>query len=162
MRRWATAILLGVALALSACGYRFAANGKLPPGQSAVAIPMFVNRTAEANVEAYLTAAFRENYARRGLLGGDSSPSRLEGTVTAVTISPILAAPGRDPTFRIHIRVHLQGAKASGEVVQAWVDESEEFPSGGDVVLTGANRETALRRLVETVARSDSALLLVR
>jgi hypothetical protein len=149
-----------VAVLLGGCGYRVtAANARLPRGITALRIPLFSNRTAEPDLEATLTQAFREHYARAGVLAPEATTARLEGTILAVSNPPILASPGRGPTYRLSLVVQVKLIKDEAVVDQLVVNQGEDFPSGADVLLTEANRGAALRRLAETVAREAAERL---
>lgn len=149
--------LLLVWLALGGCGYRFATpGGALPGGARSVHVPVFENRSQEPSVEAFVTEAVRERYARAGLLGGAASETTLTGVVLGVTASPTVAYGGAQaptPTYQVTATVQVTLARGGVVLGQSVVSSMEEFPSGADVLLTEANRGAALRRLAEALAR---------
>jgi hypothetical protein len=136
-----------------------APNARLPAGVRAVRIPLFQNRTAEPNFEAVLTEAFREHYARAGLLGDDRAQVRLEGTILSVSAPPTVTNTGRGPTYRLSVTAVAKLAKGEQVLGQAVVTQSEDFPSGADLLLTESNRASALRRLAELLARDAAERL---
>jgi Lipopolysaccharide-assembly len=155
MRRLALLSLVALLPLLGlGCGYRFGApSATLPSGVKEVAIPVLLNRTAEPQVEGLVTEALREYAARSGLLGTQASEAVLEGAVASVSTAPILSGPNRLPTYRLGMTVQLtlkRGERSLGQVV---VTQTEDFPSGADVLLTESSRGSALRRLAELVAR---------
>lgn len=153
------ALLLGC-VALAACGYRFAVPGAaLPKGVGSVHVPVFENRTPEPNVEALVTEAVRERYARAGVLGESGSEATLVGVVLAVSGSPI---PTFASVYNVSATVQVT-LKRGGEVLgQATVSQAEDFSSGADPVVTEASRSAALRRLADTLAREAVDALAVR
>jgi hypothetical protein len=152
--RWA-----GVAavLTLAACGYRFTApGGPLPQGLKAAQVPMMNNLTPEPSAETFFTQALREQLHRAGTLGADSADARIEGTLLAVSSAPMVNSPtGRGPTYRLNAIVDLKLFRSGAMLAQATVTGDEDVPSavGGDVLLTEANRQAALRRLADTMMR---------
>ena len=147
-------------LVLASCGYRFTApNSALPGGVHSVRVELLQNRTAEPNVEALLTQALREQLHRSGLLGGDAAEATLSGAVVAVSHGPLLASPGRLPTYRLTLTLQLSLMKGGQGVAQVSLSETEDYPSGPDALLSEANRGAALHRLAEVVARSATERL---
>ncbi len=149
-------LALAVALALSGCGYRVTApNAALPAGLRAVQVPLFVNRTAEANAELTFTAALREQLERAGRLGGPEADGRLEGTLLSLSGGPFLTAPTlpRQPAYRLTAVVALSLKKGDQVVSAVTVSGAEEFVSGADVLLTESNREASIARLAATLMR---------
>jgi hypothetical protein len=151
---------LVIACVVSSCGYRVTApNARLPGGIVAVQIPLFQNRTAEPNFEAVLTEAFREHYARAGLLGDGNTEAHLEGTILSVSGPPTVTNTGRGPTYRLYVTALVKLTRGPQVLKQAMVTQSEDFPSGADLLLTEANRGSALRRMAELVARDAAEQL---
>lgn len=145
-----------IAVVLAGCGYRFTApNSELPGGLRSVSVPLFVNRTAEPGAELTFTSAAKEVLSRAGRLGGSASDGELEGTITTITGGPMLGSPelGRQPVFRLSVGLNLVLKKQGQVLSQTSFVTSEEFPSGADVLLTEANRATALKRIADTALR---------
>lgn len=148
--------LAAALLVTGGCGYRVTApNAALAGGLKAVAVPLFQNRTAEANAELTFTQAMREQLERAGRLGSGDAEGRLEGTLVAVTGGPYLGAPTlpRQPAYRLSAVVELALKKGEQVVATVTVTGNEEFVSGADVLLTEANRAAALTRLADTLMR---------
>lgn len=154
MRR---AFALAAALVVTGgCGYRVTApNAALAGGLKAVAVPLFVNRTAEANAELTFTQAMREQLERAGRLGSGDAAGRLEGTLLAITGGPYLGAPTlpRQPAYRLSAVVELSLKKGEQVVSAVTVSGAEEFVSGADVLSTESNRVAALSRLADALMR---------
>ncbi|MBL8912543.1 MAG: hypothetical protein JNM17_17755 [Archangium sp.] len=151
-----TLTVSAIALASSACGYRFVApNSELPAGIKSVRVPVFMNRTAEPAAELFFTDAAKEQLQRAGRLGGDASDATLAGTLVSVGSGPIQGSPElpRQPAFRMTVVLALELKKGGATVSSTTVVTSEEFPSGADVLLTEANRAQALKRIAESAVR---------
>lgn len=149
--RWSALVLV-----LCACGYRFTApNSSLPAGLTSVNVPVFDNRTAEASAEVFFTQAARDQLQRAGRLGGETSEGTLRGSILTVTGGPFMTAPTlpRQPGMRLSVSVSFKLEKQGQVIGSVVVSNSEEFPSGADVLLTESNREAALRRLADSVVR---------
>jgi hypothetical protein len=146
-------------LLLAGCGYRFVVPNA-PAGLTSVAVPVFQNHTTEPQVDALCTQSLREHYQRAGVLGGDASEGRVEGTIVSVSSVPFLAAPERGlPTYRMSASVQLTMKKGADVLRSVTVSGTEEYPSGADVLLTEANRATALRRLCDSLMRDGAERL---
>ncbi len=147
------ALGLAALLAASSCGYRFGApNARLPGGVASVRIPLAQNRTAEPGLEALITEALREGYARAGRLDEHSDAS-LDVVVVGVSGVPFLTGDSPRPTYKLTVAVQVTLTRAGARVTQITSSQQEEFPTGGDTLLTESNRGAALRRVAELVAR---------
>jgi hypothetical protein len=135
------------------CGYRFTAPGaNLPAGAGPIRVPVFENQATEPNFEVLVTQAIRERYARAGLLGGDGAETTLEGSVLSVSSGPVFGGVAF-PTYQVAASVRVTLRRGDQVLGQAIVSTTEDFTSGGDVLLTEANRGAALRRLADVVSR---------
>ncbi len=151
MRR--ATLIVGVLFA-TACGYRFVRpGGDLPTGRSPIYVPVVTNATAEPGAESWVTQALRDEVNRAGLLGDASSEVTLVGTLVSVSGEPMIASPGKLSSYRasasLALELRSKGVAVSGTQLSA----SEEYPPGGDLLLTEANRSAALRRLAQVLAR---------
>ena len=147
-------------LLAAACGYRFTApSSALPEGIQKVRVPVFVNATSEPGVEALFTQALRDQLLRAGRLGGDAEPATVEGRVLAVSSAPVVASPGRLPSYRLSALVNLKLSQGARAVTEVTVSGTEDFPSGADVLWSEANRGAALRRLADSLMRDGAERL---
>jgi len=150
--------VLALLLATCACGYRFTAGGAaLPEGIQEVCAPIYVNRTPEAGLELVFTEALRAHLIRAGTLGRDCS-ARITGELLQVWGGPtVLTNRGVLASYRISARVHLRlfkGEKLLAEAdITAWEDYLPSAETSQDVLRVEANRQAALRRLSEELAR---------
>ena len=146
--------LLLVTWALAAgCGYRLVVpGGSLPLGVKSVRVPVFENRSSEPNVEALVTEAVRERYARAGRLAGEAA----EATVNGVVLDwrgGVAFGSVRAPTYQVSATVRVTLKKGDQVLREVTVSQFETFTSGADVLLTESNRGAATRRLTELLAR---------
>lgn len=154
MRR---ALLIAAMVSLG-CGYRFTAGGApLPGGVKSVCAPVYLNRTAEAGLELAFTDALRRHLVRVGKLD-----SACEGKITGELVN-VWAGPtvftnyGALASYRIYAHVILrlhQGEKLLGEAnVVGWEDYLPALETRQDVLAVESNRQAALRRLSDSLAR---------
>jgi hypothetical protein len=143
--------------ASSGCGYRFTAGGApLPEGIRSACAPVYRNRTAEPGLEALFSESMREWLARSGVSAGGCEAT-LEGEIVSLAGAQTLLTPeGTLASYRVSAVVRLKLVKGGRVVAQAEVGGSEDYlparPSG-DVLVTEANRQAALRRLSDALAR---------
>ena len=151
MRR--ATLIVGVVLAAS-CGYRFVRpGGDLPTGRAAIYVPVVTNDTAEPGAESWVTQALRDEVSRAGVLGNAESEVTLAGTLSSISGEPMIASPGKLSSYRASASLALELRAKGVAVSAAQISASEEYPPGGDLLLTEANRSAALRRLVQVLAR---------
>lgn len=144
---------LAALLVVSACGYRFTApGGQLPGGVRFAEAAILENRTAEPGAEVIFTEALRNQLARAAVLS-NAPQARIEGSIDQVSGAPLLAPPGRLPTYRLSASATLRLLKNGEELARAGISGDEEYLSGADVLLTEANRQAALKRLAQNLMR---------
>lgn len=150
-------VLVLSALSALACGYRFSAGGApLPEGIRAVCAPVFANGTAEPGLEVAFTQSMRERLIRSGVHGGAGCEAKVVGEIRSVSAAPtILTRSGQLASYRVVAVVHFKLVKGERVVSEAEVASHEDYlpAPGGEVLQSEANRQAALRRLGETIAR---------
>ncbi|MDQ3265470.1 MAG: LPS assembly lipoprotein LptE [Myxococcota bacterium] len=150
--------VLLLSLLACSCGYRFTAGGAdLPEGVRKVCAPLYVNRTAEAGLELVFTESLRAHLIRAGTLGSDCQ-AQLNGEVVAVWGGPtVITNRGVLASYRIFARVQLRLTKADKLLAQTevtgWEDYLPSAETQQDVLRVEANRQAALRRLSDALAR---------
>ncbi|MBL9039377.1 MAG: LptE family protein [Archangium sp.] len=148
------------ALLLTGCGYRFIAPAStLPAGLKSVHVPVFVNATPEAGVEALCTQSLRDVYLRNGLLGGEGADGRIEGTVVSVSSVPLTVSPRRLPNYRLAMVVTLKLMRGTTPIHAVTVTGGEEFPGGADMLWSETWRGAAMRRVIDNLMREASERL---
>lgn len=150
--------LVCAALLLSGCGYRFTAGGApFPGGVRRVCAPLFVNRTAEPGLEVQFTEALRGQLIRAGRLGDDCG-ARITGEILNVWGGPtVFTKAGTLASYRVFATVQVRLFQGDKLLAESPVTASEDYlPStetNQDILQVEANRQAALRRLSETIAR---------
>lgn len=153
-------LLLG--LLVLGCGYHFTAGGPgFAGGAHPVFVPMVVNRTSEAGLEVVFTDALREQLGRQGLLGGDTSPVRLEGEIMAVSAAPAVLSsstaqrPLQAVSYRVHVVLRVRLYRGTELLTLTDVAGDEDYLQGQrpDILSVESNRVAALKRLAAVLAQ---------
>ncbi len=146
-----TAALGAALLALAGCGYSVAAGaGRMPAGAERVRVEPFENRTTDAEAGALVTAALRDELARRGTLASGEAPAVLEGAVERSAAAPSSPAAA---TLRLTLVV-AASLRAGGRVLaEARVQREEDYLGATDALETEGRRRVALRRAAREAAR---------
>ncbi|WP_242345561.1 LPS assembly lipoprotein LptE [Anaeromyxobacter terrae] len=149
---------LAAALALSACGYGLENRYVAKSGAERVHVRPFENLSTEASLGAELTAALRDELARRGAAAGPGAPAEIIGEVRASAPGPSSPTPygaSYPPTWRIGVvvkaRLVVDGATVSERTVRREADYLAGV--GGDALETEGRRALALRRVADDAAR---------
>lgn len=158
-RRRFSAAALAVALVASAmglgCGYRFAVGESgIPASVGAVYVPVFANRSTDAEAGAIFSGALAETLGRRGRLAGAGAPARIDGEVISIVSEPAATGPdGRGVgVYRLRARVRL-GLLDQGQVVcTREFAAGEDYLPAVDLLSLEASRRQAVRRLAERMA----------
>ena len=147
-------------LSLAGCGYAFSgAVVNLPPGVETIAIPVFINHTAEPGIETDFTNDLTFEFNRSRLLKVVNPPADLiiTGVIEQVVVEPVAYSSA---VIAVERRVVLRiGAKltenATGAVL--WQDlnitDNEVFAVAGDPLSTERNRRAAIQRIAVRVAQ---------
>lgn len=145
--------LWALAAVLAGCGYRFAVGGSgLPAGTGQIHVPVFENRSGEAEAGALFARALGDSLAARGRLGSLSAPSRIEGVVLSVGAKPILPHAEKPDALGPSLYAAEAAVRLTliteGEVVcsrEFYLTDS--YVPAADLLGLDANRGEALRRL---------------
>jgi outer membrane lipopolysaccharide assembly protein LptE/RlpB len=143
-------------LVLAGCGYHFVGAGLLPDGVRSVRAPIFRNHTSEPSLELAFTEAFRGELERRGELGAAAADGELQGEILAVGGTPTLLTSDHVlASYRLTATVRLRLVRNGKVLSAADVSGFEDYlpAQAGDVLLSEANRQAALKRLADTLAR---------
>lgn len=148
--RQAAALL---ALTAAGCGYSVGAGAsasRLPTGSEKIFVAPLDNRSADAEAGALVAAALREELARRGVAGGEGSPSRIEGVVVRVSSAPLTPQGG---TWRLGFEVQARLVKDGREVARVDVRREVDYLGEVDAIATEGRRRLAVRKAAEEAAR---------
>jgi len=152
------------AVAVAACGYGFSQRYVARGGAESVHVRTFENRSTEPELGAALTAALRDELARRGADAGEGAPAAIEGDVRATEPVPTSAATaaGRSTagaaqvgggTWRIGIDVRARLVAGGAVVAEHAARLEADYGGGDDPLETEGRRAIALRRLAADAAR---------
>ncbi len=134
------------AIAGAACGYRVTTAYHLRGAERASVRP-FDNLSGDPELGAAVTAALREELARRGAAGEGAA---IEGDVHAGDAAP--SSPDA-ATYRVAVDVRARLRVGADVVAEKAVRRELDYVAGGDALETEARRALALRRLAAEAAR---------
>lgn len=151
-----------ILLCLSSCGYTLVTEKGIIGGEVvAVDLPVFKNRTYEAQVPFFFTDAFSRELAGSGLfdINRKDADSTLQGTVVALRSTPsALSGQGLAVQKSIEITIELVLSKKTGAQVKRWTLTDSEAYAVDTINLEEFNRKEALRRIAARMARRFSSL----
>ncbi len=147
-------IVLGLAaaaaLAAAGCGYRTAPASRARGGVQKVHVRAFENDSTDPELGAVLTAALRDELARRGAAAGADAPAQLDGSVRVPSGTPSsYFSAAAAVTVEIHARLSVDGKL----VHELTIQRSEPHQGGADALEAEGRRATALRKLARDAAR---------
>ena len=154
-----TIIIILITMLCSACGYRFAEQGRFPGDTERLFVKVLENKTQETGVESIVTNALLSELTLRktGELasGYDDADVVLSGIVDLVTITTIsVSKPGVADERRVTVSVDLKLTKKDGRVVWAagGLSDFEAYLVDKDTERTDANRRNAIKVLSKRIA----------
>ena len=158
---------MAVAVVLAACGYSL--RGNLPDRIKTVAVPVFVNRTAEPAVENFLTQAVVQAFSTNGRLRvvkPGEADAILEGEVVGYQIQAVAFDPRANiQQYRLLVTMNLKMRDVRRNTLlfeQARFQEKSDFRVVGAVSQTIAREETALQAAAVDIARAIVSLAIDR
>ena len=168
MRRGIGVLLLAATVfALGGCGYSF--QGTLPQHIRTIAVPIFVNRTSEPNVDSILTRAIVQALATNGRLRvvrRADADAILEGEVVGYSVGGIAFDQTLNvQQYRLYVVLNLTMRDLRKNTVlfqQNGVAEQADFRVAGPVSATIAQEEFALSQAAAEIARSIVSLAVDR
>ncbi len=149
--RLALAPLLGLAalgLALSGCGYALSAGLRLQGGAAQAEVRPFENRSSDPAAGIEVTAALRQELARRGAEGPGAV---IEGEVRTEGAAATL--PG-GATARVVVVAQARLTAGGRVLAERTVRREADHLAGADALEGEARRAQALHRLAGEVARA--------
>jgi hypothetical protein len=139
-----------VLLLLGGCGYRAVTPYRAVGGVERIHVRAFENDSADPELGAAVTAALREELARRGASADADTPAQLEGTVRVVAGAPS-SFTGSTSVLKVELRGRLS---VGGRPVQELtVQRQDSQLAGADPLEAEGRRAVALRRLARDAAR---------
>lgn len=163
-----TALVVILALAISACGYGFRhQRSNLPPEIKTIAIPMFENKTNELRLEGLVTEQVRFQFSNSQILKlvpVAEADVILKGTVNSVSTDDVaLTSQSRSEFRRISISISARLVRSdTGEVLyQGGASQWRSYTiNAGENLASEAARRDALRLVARDAAQiiHDGAL----
>jgi hypothetical protein len=161
MRGWKAFITIVFILFIQSCGYNFVGMGSaLPPDIKKVAIPIFLNQTAETKIENIMTELLIREFNRSRRLQvvlEKDADAIIFGTVKAITISPISYSPARiviENRLTLYLDVVMK-RKGSEEIL--WRDSNlsgyYDYPVVSDLTISEKNKEEAILKAAEVLSQ---------
>jgi hypothetical protein len=150
-RRARGALVLAVVLG-AGCGYAFTQRYTARGGATRVHVRTFENLSSDPELGATVTAALRQELARRGADGGEGAPAHIEGVIAAG--EPVPASEGAR-TWRVAVEIRARLIEGSQAAVESTIRRDGEYLAGAenDPLETEARRALALRRVASDAAR---------
>jgi len=151
-------IILGIALVLSGCGYRFVGGGSFPGGIKTVFVKILENKTAEVGVESTFTNDLIYEITRTGdvrLVSQDRADGVLSGVITQINIGTVSRRDQKEAAERrLTVFVDLQLTDRSGKIVWSAnsVAANETYPVDADKEQTELNKRDAFDALSKRLA----------
>jgi len=163
--------LLSLLLLLSSCGYGFTSvGGVVPRDTKTIAIPAFINDTAEPYVDVEVTKAVVNEFLTDGRLkvvGAETSDLILKGKVTKFEMIPAAyTADNYVQAYRVYIGLNLtvEDVKTHKLILQdtgiGSVFNASYGVSLGDITATKIAKEAALKNASRDVASTLRSRLL--
>ena len=147
-------------LCVSSCGYHFPHRGlEIPKEIRRVAIPTFVNRTYEPQIEAVLTDAIREWFNKAGfavVTNVEDADAVLFGAINSFkSLAISFSKSDYAMEYRISVEVHIKLKDRNNKVL--WEDPKitrvEEYFSSPDIAISEQNRKMAFQKLAQNMMR---------
>jgi outer membrane lipopolysaccharide assembly protein LptE/RlpB len=156
-----------LAVGLAGCGYSF--RGNLPEHIKTVAVPVFVNRTAEPAVETLLTSAVIAAFASNGRLRvvkPEDADAILDGEVIGYKVESTAfdnQANVRQYRLEVTMNLRLRDVRQTGILFEEKsLREKADFQVQGAVAQTISGEEAAVRTAAREIARSIVSLTIDR
>jgi hypothetical protein len=158
-----TALLLGLCLAISGCGYRVRSSvGSLPKGIESLGIPTFQNLTGQYRLEQTITAAVLKEFTARTRIPVDSKQSGADAVLmgeiqSAQSIPVAFSSRSFGSAFMVTVRISAKLVRLRDSAV-IWQDKGftfrERYTLNRDVKDFFSEENPALDRMAGAFAAS--------
>lgn len=155
-------IFLNIILMMSGCGYQQLRSQtfKRLEGVKTIAIPVFMNRTTEVNVDKIMTQALVDEFIKRNrleLVSKDEADAVIEGEVTAVNITPISYKLRSNDTplaaeYLASLKVKIQLRRRSDGAIflkLPVLEDHKQYSAGGSILLRESVQQATFRRIAQ-------------
>jgi hypothetical protein len=164
-------VLLALSMLLSSCGYRFTpVGGIVPEDAKTIAIPAFINGTAEPYVDVEVTKAVVAEFLTDGRLkvvSAETADLVLKGTVTKFLATPSSYSTNdyvQSYTVSIGVNVSVEYVKTHKLILQekgiGSIFVSTYLVTQGDITATKISKQAALLNASRDVASTLRSRLL--
>lgn len=150
-------VVVGVALGLGGCGYRFASGpgvAKVTAGRP-VQVPPFENHSLEPDAAIIASQAAARQLGVRGVRLSEGAGLVLTGVIESVNTIPLApTGPQQISLWRVDARITLELREPGGSKVLARtaVADNQQFLPASDIEGTEVSRRLALHHLLERMA----------
>jgi hypothetical protein len=142
------AVLVVALAALAGCGYGFSQRYHAKGGADRVHVRAIENLSVDPDLGIAVTAALRDELARRGAAGGEEAPARIEGEVRSLEEMSTAGLTWHTGLV-LKARLVVRGEAVAEQTIRREADHL----SGADALETEGRRALALRRLAADAAR---------
>jgi hypothetical protein len=143
-------VVAAMVLLLAGCGYRAVTPYHARGGAERIHVRAFENDSSDPELGAAVTAALRDELARRGAYAGADAPAQLEGRVRVVTGTPS-SYFSSSATVAVEIQARLS---VEGKLVHEFtVGVGAPHQGGADALESEGRRATALHKMARDAAR---------
>ncbi|ACG74042.1 conserved hypothetical protein [Anaeromyxobacter sp. K] len=149
-RRPIAVLLAGLAALAAGCGYGFSHAYRARGGAERVHVRAFQNLSSDPELGAAVTAALREELARRGASAGPDAPVAIEGEVGA---GEGLPSSVTGSTFHVVLNARARLVSEGKVIASLAVRRDGDHLGGADPLETEGRRALELRRLAADAAR---------
>jgi outer membrane lipopolysaccharide assembly protein LptE/RlpB len=149
---WALIFLL---LSFSACGYRFAGSGNLPPGIRSIQVNMFANNSTKTGFENVITNDIIYEFTRKkkdAVTKSDQADGILTGRVASVRTDTIAhKGVGTSLSRRVTVSVDVKLTDRNGTVV--WSEDNMTESEAYDVLSDKQINELKERDAINNISK---------
>lgn len=145
-----TRVAAAMLLLLAGCGYRAVTPYRARGGAERIHVRAFESDSADPDLGTAVTAALRDELARRGADAGADAPAQLDGVVrvTSGTSSSYFSS-GAIVSVEVRARLSIHGKL----IHELTVQRTEAHQGGADALESEGRRATALHKMARDAAR---------
>jgi hypothetical protein len=156
MIRLHAAAVMALVLSGAGCGYRTVTAYRARGGAEKIHVRAFENDSTDPELGAVLTAALRDELARRDAGAEAGAPAQLDGAVRVTSGTPSSYFSGAAAvTVEVHARLSVDGKL----VHELTIQRTEAHQGGADALEAEGRRATALHKLARGAARDVLAAM---
>ncbi len=162
---FAVCLLVIVLCSVSSCGYELVKEKGVYSGEiGSISVPVFKNKTYEPHISMFVTDAFTQEVTKMGLFQVNKADSQayVDGTIKIIRLSPYtLSKSGLVTEKRVDLYVEVALIRTNGGLIKRWNFSDYETYSVESLNYEEFNKQNAIRKVAERLARRFSAALLM-